>query len=262
MTQAGPESALPIRSFHTSPRQLEGNLNEKKVKQHGRSTRLRREMAEWLAGPGFKFRRQFPGSTNYLSAYDRQGNLRRKRPTTINNRAEEEEREAQILKEEEEQDLDEAERKARAEGRAADRLRRVANAKRIGGERPSDLRPYPLNQNFMSQAVLSEDLREELYRQIVVKKMDLQGVSAAYGVDMRRVAAVVRLKTIEKQWIEDVSLTIHYSLATLCYFCDDYKINRLVFKTPTWLQNIGISLSDFAAQSTHRFYHVMSQTLY
>jgi hypothetical protein len=26
---------------------------------------------------------------------------------------------------------------------------------------------------------------------------------------MRRVAAVVRLKTVEKQWIEDVSSTIH-----------------------------------------------------
>ena len=57
--------------------------------------------------------------------------------------------------------------------------------------------------------MLSEEFREELYRQIVVKKMDLQGVSAAYGVDMRRVAAVVRLKTVEKQWIEEVSLTIH-----------------------------------------------------
>lgn len=48
-------------------------------------------------------------------------------------------------------------------------------------------------------------MREELYRLVVLRKMDLQGVSAAYGVDMRRVAAVVRLKTIEKQWIEDVS---------------------------------------------------------
>lgn len=111
-------------------------------------------------------------------------------------------REARILREEEEDELDEAERKARAESRAKDRLERSA-AQRLPRERASDLRPYPLNQNFRSEAVLSEELREELYRQIVVKKMDLQGVSAAYGVDMRRVAAVVRLKTIEKQWIED-----------------------------------------------------------
>ena len=62
--------------------------------------------------------------------------------------------------------------------------------------------------------MLSEEFREELYRQIVVRKMDLQGVSAAYGVDMRRVAAVVRLKTLEKQWIEEVSPTIHPNTST------------------------------------------------
>ena len=80
--------------------------------------------------------------------------------------------------------------------------------------------------------MLSEEFREELYRQIVVKKMDLQGVSAAYGVDMRRVAAVVRLKTVEKQWIEEVSLTIHPNTTTTpCCFYDDHNYNRLVFKT-------------------------------
>jgi hypothetical protein len=206
--------AVPVaRSFHTSPRSLEGNLSAPKLKP-GRSTRLRREMAEWFAGPGYKFRRAFPGSTNYLSAYDKTGNLQRR---DARNRAMadttdpevEARREAKILKDEEDEELDEAERQARAEGRAADKLKRAADLRRTPKERPSDMHPYPLNQNFKSQPVLSEEFREELYRQIVVKKMDLQGVSAAYGVDMRRVAAVVRLKTVEKQWIEDVSSTIH-----------------------------------------------------
>lgn len=199
------------RSFHTS-RSLEGNLSKQKLKP-GKSTLLRREMAEWFAGPGYKFRRQFPGSTNYLSAYDRTGNLTRRKymrdDAAQTDPKEEERREAQILKAEEEEDIDEAERQARAEGRAAARLQRAAFLKRTPKERPSDLRPFPLNENFRSQAVLSEEFREELYRQIVVKKMDLQGVSAAYGVDMRRVAAVVRLKTVEKQWIEEVSLPIY-----------------------------------------------------
>lgn len=205
--------AVPLaRSFHTSPRSLEGNLSEKKLKPR-RSTLLRREMAEWLAGPGFKFRRQFPGSTNYLSAYDKQGNLSRRRAretqvASLLDPKEEELREKKALKEEEEDEIDEAERKTRAEGRQADRAQREGQLKRTPRERPSDMHPYPLNHNFRSQAVLSEELREELYRMIVVKKMDLQGTSAAYGVDMRRVAAVVRLKTVEKQWIEDVSLTI------------------------------------------------------
>jgi hypothetical protein len=172
-------------------------------------------MAEWFAGPGSKFRRQFPGSTNYLSAYERNGSLRRRKfarqDVETVDRELEARREAQILKAEEEEELDEAERQARAEGRAAVKAQREAQLKRTPKERPSDLRPFPLNENFRSQAVLSEEFREELYRQIVVKKMDLQGVSAAYGVDMRRVAAVVRLKTVEKQWIEEVSLTIHPS---------------------------------------------------
>jgi hypothetical protein len=204
------------RSFHTSPRSLEGNLASKKLKQ-GRSTLLRREMAAWFAGPGYKFRRQFPGSTNYLSAYNPNGQLRRRQfrkneeATEIDPKMEEL-REKQILKAEEEDELDEAERQSRAEGRAADRALRAAQLKRTPKEGPSDLRPFPLNTSFRSEAVLSEEFREELYRQIVLKKMDLQSISAAYGVDMRRVAAVVRLKTVEKQWIEEVSLTIHLSL--------------------------------------------------
>jgi len=171
-------------------------------------------MAAWFAGPGGRFRRQFPGSTNYLSAYDKFGKLRRRNigqqeAATRPDPELEARREAQILKAEEDEELDEAERQARAEGRAAVRAQREAQLKRTPRERQADLRPFPLNHNFKSEAVLSEEFREELYRQVVLKGMDLQGVSAAYGVDMRRVAAVVRLKTMEKQWIEEVSLTIY-----------------------------------------------------
>jgi hypothetical protein len=164
-------------------------------------------MAEWLNGPGYKFRRPFPGSTNYLSAYDKYGKLKRKRDDRAVQRPsprDEEAEEAAVLKQEEEEGIDETERAARAKGRAAERSRRAAEST-LPKEKPSDMHPYPLNPNFRSQSVLSEEMREELYRLVVIKKMDLQGVSAAYGVDMRRVAAVVRLKTIEKQWIENVS---------------------------------------------------------
>jgi hypothetical protein len=70
-------------------------------------------------------------------------------------------------------------------------------------------------------------MREELYRTVVLRKMDLQGVSAAYGVDMRRVAAVVRLKTIEKQWIEDVSCnTSHTPTSSRCFY-DDFNLKSI-----------------------------------
>jgi hypothetical protein len=204
--QVVPDLHTSSRPFHTTPAALKGNLSKEKLRPT-KSTLLRREMAEWLSGPGYKFRRPFPGSTTYLSAYDKFGNLKRKRddraaprPSARDEQAEED----AVLKQEEEDGIDETERAARAESRAAMRLQRAAES-RVPKERPSDMHPYPLNQNFKSQPVLSEEMREELYRHVVLRKMDLQSVSAAYGVDMRRVAAVVRLKTIEKQWIEDVS---------------------------------------------------------
>ena len=41
-------------------------------------------------------------------------------------------------------------------------------------------------------------------------KHDISSVAATFGVDVRRVAAVIRLKTIEKQWVQEVSY--HQSL--------------------------------------------------
>ena len=174
-------------------------------------------MDEWLyGGPGSVFRRPTPGSTNYMSAYDKQGKLLRASRQARDNEAEEEEREEHVIPVEEEEEvqrkeegegLDEAERQYRIEQRAAARERK-ASADARGGmqrERLSDLRPFPLNHQFRSQPVLSENLREEIYRQVVVKNVDISTVSAAFSIDKRRVAAVVRLKTIEKQWIDEVS---------------------------------------------------------
>lgn len=157
-------------------------------------------MFAWLNGPGRNLKDPLPGSTNYLGAYDKAGNLTRLRDQAERNQG----------KNQEENDNDESEDSERKEeeegldeeGRADARSKR---GPKIPKERVQDLRPYPLNNQFRSQAVLSEELREELYRQIVVRKLDVATVSAAFGVDMRRVAAVVRLKTIEKQWVTEVS---------------------------------------------------------
>lgn len=226
--QVVPDLHTSSRPFHTTPTALKGNLSKEKLRPT-KSTLLRREMAEWLNGPGYKFRRPFPGSTNYLSAYDKNGNLKRKSDDRAARRPsprDEEAEEAAVLKQEEEEGIDETERAARAEGRAAERLRRAAES-RVPREKPSDMHPYPLNHNFRSQPVLSEEMREELYRLVVLRKMDLQGVSAAYGVDMRRVAAVVRLKTIEKQWIEDVSYnTSELPTPSRCFY-DDFNLKSI-----------------------------------
>lgn len=181
-----------------------------------RGTRLRRDMFAWLNGPGKVFRDPLPGSTNYMSAYDKSGNLIRAKNQRQDEGGDEVvvplEDEPEIERKEEEEGLDRVERDARFASRQAARDRK-ANADARGGipkERQSDMRPFPLNQNFRSQAVLSENFREVIYDQVVERGVDVSTVSAAFGVDIRRVAAVARLKTIEKKWLAEVSSTISF----------------------------------------------------
>ncbi|KAL4903963.1 hypothetical protein BDW74DRAFT_155735 [Aspergillus multicolor] len=63
-------------------------------------------------------------------------------------------------------------------------------------------RPFPLNPAFISEPVLSEELRNEIYERVVVKKKSVRLVSHDMGVDMRRVAAVCRLVALERRMRE------------------------------------------------------------
>lgn len=76
----------------------------------------------------------------------------------------------------------------------------------------ADLKPFPLNPLFVSESVLSEDLRNRLYEEVVEKKKSVRTVSVMYGVDMRRVAAVVRLVTLEKQMAREVCVSFFFPL--------------------------------------------------
>lgn len=197
-----PQTAPGRRHFHASVR------NE---------TRLRQDMWNWLKGPGKAFRKPLPGSTNYLGAYDKQGQLARTKNNRDGDAARRQEPEAlededvAAKRDMEDESLSEDDRELRAEQREMARATREAEVddldEREGRpkERLTDLRPYPLNHGFRSQPVLSENLREMLYIQTVEQGHDLSSVAATFGVDLRRVAAVVRLKTIEKQWQAEVS---------------------------------------------------------
>ncbi|KAI8304744.1 hypothetical protein K4K61_005919 [Colletotrichum sp. SAR11_59] len=67
-----------------------------------------------------------------------------------------------------------------------------------------------------SQSVLSEELREEIYHRVKTSKHSLKTVSSSLGVDVRRVAAVVRMKEMEKQWVaEKKQLATPYAKAVL-----------------------------------------------
>ena len=155
-------------------------------------------MFAWLNGPGRAFREPLPGSTNYLGAYDKFGNLMRATSPRDNTN-----KEAEQAEEEDDPNMSAEEKQQHKEARKAEAEEEAAQG-RLPKESAGDLRPFPLNKAFRSESVLSEQFKDEIYKKFVEEKLDIATVSAAFGVDMRRVAAVVRLKTIENQWIAEV----------------------------------------------------------
>lgn len=97
-------------------------------------------------------------------------------------------------------------------------------------------RPFPLNPTFHSESILSEELRNEIYQRVMVKKRSVRTVSYEMGVDMRRVAAVCRLGEMEKRMRQQVGSYLFYSSSTLLLFIFHVAMmrqqkNRLVFTT-------------------------------
>ena len=73
-------------------------------------------------------------------------------------------------------------------------------------------RPFPLNQNFVSEPILSEEMRGEIYKRVAQDKKSVRAVSIELKVDMRRVAAVVRLMEMEKGWRSQVCFSLFFRL--------------------------------------------------
>ena len=76
---------------------------------------------------------------------------------------------------------------------------------------PENPAPFPENSHFRSERVLSESARELLWEAVMVQGLPLKAVSARYSVDVRRVAAVVRMMEVEKRWVAEVSLFSSFS---------------------------------------------------
>lgn len=75
----------------------------------------------------------------------------------------------------------------------------VTRLKQRGNEGTEKPRPFPNNQNFFSEPVLSEELRNEVYNRVVEQKKSPRVVSVELGIDMKRIAAVVRLVELENR---------------------------------------------------------------
>ncbi|KAF8247811.1 hypothetical protein K440DRAFT_287205 [Wilcoxina mikolae CBS 423.85] len=74
--------------------------------------------------------------------------------------------------------------------------------------------PFPLNPAFRSHPVLSEELKDHIHMLITQRGRTIRSVSAEMGVSLERVGAVVRLKEVEKEWIQQVSM-LRYFLVSL-----------------------------------------------
>lgn len=74
--------------------------------------------------------------------------------------------------------------------------------KYVGGSKDQ---PFPLNPLFRSEPVLSEQLRDAIWSRVVESGEAIKAVSQEFGVDVRRIAAVVRLKEVEHKMIAQVS---------------------------------------------------------
>ena len=160
-------------------------------------------MFRWLNGPGAVFRHPLPKSTNYLNAYDASGNLLRAGTDASLEKGKRKEKE----KEDEEVEVgedDDMTSRSREKAKRSDSGRGKTEPG-LPRETAEDLMPFPLNRQFRSQSVLSEELKDAIYRQVAVEGRSVSNVSALLGVEMRRVGAVVRLKAVEKQWEEEVS---------------------------------------------------------
>lgn len=145
-------------------------------------------MFQWLNGPGSTFKHPIPGSTNYLNAYNKDGQLRRTGQSGLGDN-EDPENDGEAEHEEGDAQIDEKQPKA---------------PQAMPKEKPDDLIPFPMNKLFRSQEVLSEALKDEIWKRIMVEGQSVKVVSAALQVEMRRVGAVIRLKAVEKQWVEQV----------------------------------------------------------
>lgn len=82
----------------------------------------------------------------------------------------------------------------------------------------SATRPFPNNPNFVSESILSEELRNEVYNRVVEEKKSVRAVSMDLGIDMKRIAAVVRLVELEKRQREQVRPTLAQFFFPICLF--------------------------------------------
>jgi len=133
---------------------------------------------------GQNFANPLESSTNYLSAYNTLGQLKR----------------VVAAAKENERAKGQPGSSTSADGSKGSSSEGGKASTEIPPESTKDLKPFPLNGAFISQPVLGGMVKEEIWFRIMIEGKSVRQVSAELGVEMARVGAVVRLKEIEKEW--------------------------------------------------------------
>lgn len=78
---------------------------------------------------------------------------------------------------------------------------------RLGRVNPA-LHPFPANPACKTASVISDDLKQKIFSDVVESGMHSQEVAHKYGIKLARVDAIVRLQQIEKGWKEEVRIVV------------------------------------------------------
>ncbi|KAI0999654.1 hypothetical protein K3495_g8542 [Podosphaera aphanis] len=152
-------------------------------------------MFQWLSRIGQKFKEPMDDTPNYLGAYSPDGSLRRVVERVMTHRRQTERLRELIKKKPEKseellRELEEREKKFADERNTPPELTR------------RDMMPFPANKDFVSEPVLGPWLQNQIWEDVMLHGMTVREVSAQRGVEMSRVAAVVRLLEVERLWKE------------------------------------------------------------
>lgn len=152
-------------------------------------------MFQWLSTIGAPLKDPLPGSTNYLGAYNKNGQLTR----------------VVLAAKKSGKEKDEEPQQNESEPPNNTENENGVKAADLPPETTRDLAPFPLNRTFMSQPVLSSEFQRHIWKQVILHGRSVREVSAKVSVEMSRVAAVVRLVEIENEWMRMVRIFSSFS---------------------------------------------------
>ena len=201
-------------------------------------------MFRWLNGPGSVFREPLPNSTNYLNAYDKSGELIRAKGAkpraetyaeaqTQDSTVESDVQDAGLGEDDFDTETQSLTRRGIQKASKQDRKLKdgekvVPKDSGLPKEEAEDLMPFPMNRQFRSQPVLSEELREEIYKRVMMEGQDVRTVSATLNIEIRRVAAVIRLKALEGEWVKQVCCAVWVLFSDLFVLRHSYMMRHMI----------------------------------